>query len=77
MIGLGNVEKIEKAIDPVTQQRFSSTLAALMRSRNSEAHTHLKGVTRQINAPSFTLSQFQDVYHGLTSIDKALRQRNL
>lgn len=73
VIGLINVERIEMKMDPLTMNRFEATLGALKKSRDAEAHTHLKGITRVINAPSITLAQFGDVYDGLKFIEKLLR----
>ena len=74
VIGLMNVERLEGYLDPAVHARFVATLDALKKSRDSEAHTHLKGVTKTLNAPSLTLSHFEDVYKGLRAYDVALRR---
>lgn len=75
LLGIINVEKIEKRVDASKQLRFTATLDGLKKVRNSEAHTHIKGVTRSINAPSITLSQFPALYNGLLEFDAALRRK--
>ena len=54
-----------------------STLGTLKAARDAEAHTHIKGVTRRINAPSVTLCQFVAVYDGLVEVDSFLRRTGL
>lgn len=74
VIGISNVEKLEGRLDPSVHAKFVATLSTLKVSRDSEAHTHLKGATKVLNAPSVTLSQFEDVYKGLKAYDHVLRK---
>jgi hypothetical protein len=74
LIGLVEVEKLERRLDATKHARLKSTLGSLAGARNAEAHTHLKGVTRVINAPSVTIGHFSDVYDGLVEYDTALRR---
>lgn len=74
LLGIINVEKIEKRMDQGKLMRLTATLNGLREIRNTEAHTHIKGVTRSINAPSVTLSQFPALYDGLLEFRTALRQ---
>lgn len=73
LLGLINVEKLERRVDPVKRDRLKATLATLKSARDSEAHTHIKGVTRRINAPSVTLSQLPAVYDGLREYESVIR----
>lgn len=73
IIGLINVERLEKSVDHVKFNRLKSLLPNLKTARNAEAHTHIKGITRTINSPSITISQFPPVYEGLIEIDRVLR----
>ena len=73
LIGLVNVERLEEKMDPLIKTRLDSTHAALKGARDSEAHTHIKGVARVINAPSATFAQFQDVYAGLKEIESLVK----
>lgn len=73
VIGLINFERIEKKVDPITRTKFKSTLSSLKSIRDSEAHTHIKGVTRRINSPSITEKQFNDVYEGLREFDQVIK----
>ena len=73
LVGVINVERIEKKVDPIKRDLFKSTLSSLKTMRNAEAHTHLKATTRQINAPSVTLSQLPAVLDGLMEYDRVIR----
>jgi hypothetical protein len=73
LLGIIAVEKIERHVDPTIREQMVLSLAALKRQRDPEAHTHLKGTTRTINAPSVTITQFQPVYDGLMEFDRAIR----
>ena len=72
LLGLINVEKIEKSVDQRKHIQLKATLKALKTVRDSEAHTHIKGVTRSINAPSATLNQFPALYDGLMEYDRTI-----
>lgn len=74
LVGLIYVEKLERSVDPAKLARLQSTLAALKRVRDTEAHTHLIGATKRINAPSATYKQFTDVHDGLMEYDKQIRR---
>lgn len=74
LLGVINVERIEKSIDQSKRLKLMATLGALKTARNAEAHTHIKGVTRHINAPSVTLSQFPALYDGIVEFDATLRR---
>ena len=73
LVGLINVEKIEKTVDQHKQAKLKATLAALKIVRDSQAHTHTKGTTQRIDAPSVTLSQLPVLYDGLKEYDRTLR----
>jgi hypothetical protein len=74
LIGLIALEAIEKRIDQTKLQNFKSSLGNLRNYRDGEAHTHLKGVTRRLDAPSVTITNFQYVYEGLKCFEKELRK---
>jgi len=74
VVGLMNVERLEQRLDDTIHTRFVAALSTLRVARNSEAHTHLKGATKVLNAPSATTAQFVDVYNGLRAYDDALRK---
>jgi hypothetical protein len=77
LMGLVAVEKLERKVDPNIYVSMAATLAFLKTVRNAEAHTHLKGVTRILNAPSFTIGQFQPVYDGLVEFEQKIRRIKL
>lgn len=72
LLGIINVESIEKRLDQNKLAKFRATLDGLKKTRDPEAHTHIKGVTRSINAPSITLAQFPALYDGLLEFQKGL-----
>lgn len=75
LVGIISVENIESRVN---QSKFDSMKAALLSlksQRDVEAHTHLKGVARMINAPSVTIAQFQPLYDGLMEFDRVIRSR--
>jgi hypothetical protein len=74
LIGLVGVEKLEKQLDPAVHSKFVSTLVSLKTVQDTEAHTYVKGVTKNIDAPSVTLARFTDIYAGMTAIDQLLKR---
>jgi len=77
LIGIISLEKLERKVDGTKFQIMEATLETLKTYRNSEAHTHLKGITRRLNAPSMTISDFSKVYEGLKNIESTLKKMNL
>ncbi len=77
VVGLTGVERLEKKLDATKFQVLCSVLGTLKIARDVEAHTHIKGATRRINAPSATIAQFNQVYDGLKDIDEKLRKMKL
>jgi hypothetical protein len=73
LVGLAAVEKVEARVDSAKLSLMESALSTLKSQRNTEAHTHVKGTTRTINAPSVTMSQFVPLYEGLMEFDRVLR----
>ena len=73
LLGLIAVEKIEQQVNVGLRDAMTAALGTLKTQRNTEAHTHLKGSTRLINAPSVTITQFQPVYAGLDDFDRTIR----
>jgi len=77
VVGLAGVEKLEKRVDPVKLHMMKGALGSLKTSRDTEAHSHLKGVTRRLDAPSVTRARFFDVYDGLREVESTLRKLTL
>lgn len=77
LIGIINVERIERAIDANTRAQFEAALRNLKRMRDPEAHTHIKGVTRSIDAPSITMSQFPVLYAGLVAFQDSIKRARI
>ena len=74
LLGVINVEKIEKIVDQGKLMKLRAALDGLKKVRDPEAHKHIKGVTRHIDAPSLTRAQFPALYDGLREFHAALRQ---
>ncbi len=77
MLGMRDVERLERRVDGAKKVQMEAVLSALKVVRNQEAHTHVKGVTKLINAPSVTISHFTSVYEGLVEYDRVIRSRSL
>lgn len=73
LIGYINVIKLERILDGYRKDRLLSALNSLKTIRNSHAHTHLKGVTRQVDAPHIAMTYFKNVYPGLQDIENKLK----
>jgi hypothetical protein len=74
LVGLIGVERLEGRVDQAKHAVLKSSLGSLKVVRDSVAHTHLKGATRTLDAPSVALRHFQSVYEGLLDIDQTLRR---
>jgi hypothetical protein len=74
--GIAGVEELEKNLDTPVHSKLVAALNSLKTSRNAEAHTYLKGITRNVDAPSITSARFIDVYGGLVELDTKLQRLN-
>jgi hypothetical protein len=77
LMGLVAIEKLEKKVSPPLYAGMEAALSSLKVLRNAEAHTHLKGKTRTLNAPSVTIAQFQPIYDGLLEFEREIRRMRL
>ena len=75
VVGLRGVEIVERSMDDSALQVLRSTLGSLKNTRNEQAHTHLQGVTRRLDAPSVTIQKFDSVYEVLTNLETALKRK--
>ena len=73
VVGLITLEKVEKRVDQTKFHLMKTSLGHLKDPRNLQAHTHLKGTTRRLDAPSVTISKFNEVYEGLKNFETELR----
>jgi hypothetical protein len=73
VIGWRVVLELERKVDPAKFQNLKATLSTLNIYRNTEAHTHIRGITKRLDAPSVTKANFILVYDGLMDIDHKLR----
>ena len=74
VIGIILLEKLEMSFDIAKLSRMKGSLGILKTRRDQHAHTHIKGRTVHIDAPSVTARHFQNVYDGLTHIESLLHQ---
>lgn len=77
LVGLINVEKLESDLDENKFNIMRSTLGSLKQCRDLQAHTHIKGTTQRIDAPSLTQNRFQQIYEGLKDIESCARKMKL
>ncbi|KJR42991.1 endoribonuclease [Candidatus Magnetoovum chiemensis] len=77
LIGLITYDKLETSLDQNKLSRLKTGLGNLKTVRDELAHTFISGTTPMINAPSVTISQFDDIYEGLTDIEHKLGSINL
>jgi len=77
LVGLINVEKLEQQVNQPKYIQMTAALSFLKTLRDVEAHTHLKGTTRTLTAPSVIIGKFQPVYDGLMEFDQAMRRISL
>lgn len=77
LLGIITLMKLERKLHPVKFQLMEAALETLKTYRDSEAHTHLKGITKRLDAPSVTRNSFLMVYEGLKDIDVNLRSLKL
>lgn len=74
-IGEVNVHDIEATMDQLKRQQLESELNGLYQVRNSLAHTYVKGVTQNIDAPSRTLQRFQLTHAALKEFEQEVFRR--
>lgn len=73
-IGIISLEKLEKKLEQhLVITKLKSILNTLKNKRNDAAHTHLKGVTVNYDAPSLTISNFMQIYPLLKDIENGLK----
>jgi len=74
IIGIINVERLEKKLDKSKFIPLEANLRRLKKCRDNEAHTHIKNTTKSLDAPSATIRNFQIVYDGLKDIQYKLKK---
>ena len=73
-IGFITLVKIEKRINQRKLYRLQAALRTLKLLRDNEAHTHIKGTTLRLDAPSSTKTKFSDVYEGLKIFEDGIKR---
>jgi hypothetical protein len=75
VVGLVNVEDLERRYDPAKFDLMESSLDTLRQQRNREAHTYVSGVTPTVDAPSVIINtHFPRVYYGLKDIESCVHR---
>jgi len=74
IIGRKGLITFEKKVDLAKLQRLQATLSILKKARDNEAHTHIKGTTKRLDAPSVTKANYLLIYNGLIEIDEKLKK---
>lgn len=77
ILGIINLEKLERKFNPREFQLLDSNLETLKLCRDNEAHTHIKGVTSRLDSPSVTINRFKYIYSGLKDIEIKIRRSKL
>jgi len=76
VMGLVNVEKLEKEINQIQLQRMKSEFGHLKPDRNEYSHTHIKG-TPTIDSTTITKRRFQNIYVCLKDFERCIRMMRL
>lgn len=74
VLGIIAIERLESNFDQRKFTNMKSALTTLKRRRDEQAHTHIKGTTMTIDAPSVTIRHFQNVYDGLKHVESLVRR---
>jgi hypothetical protein len=74
LIGICNIELMEKDMNQQVKALFESTLKLLWPNRSSHAHTHIQGTNASFDAPSITIKRLDNIYGGLKEIEKQLKR---
>lgn len=78
ILGLWNIGKLEKRLDPAKFVRLTSALSDLKARRDSAAHTHIQvGTTQNFAGPSSIRNLLTNVCEGLADIEQVLVQMKL
>lgn len=77
LLGVIVTRKVEKKVDALKLDRLKSTLGSLKSTRDKMAHTHIRGTTPSIDAPSRTIANYKAVYDGLIEFQKVAREIRL
>ncbi|MBS1940244.1 MAG: hypothetical protein JST38_05150 [Bacteroidetes bacterium] len=73
LFGRTGVSEFESYNNPAKFEMLKSALSSLREARNAHAHTHLKGVTLTVMAPSLLQEYFVRVRDGLNEMELAFR----
>jgi len=71
-LGIITVEKVEKSVDQQKRAKLESELKNLATIRNSLAHTYVRGIQVQIDAPSVTMGRFSNLHEGLKDFETVI-----
>lgn len=74
VIGIINLEKLEKNLDQTKFDLMKSSLGTLKKFRDLHAHTYIRGSTQTVYAPSRMIGHFKNVYQGLKDFESCIRR---
>ena len=69
IVGLVNVERVERKLDPLKFELLKSSLGTLKTERDRAAHAHVEHVMTTLSAPSSMVVHLAHVYDGLKEIE--------
>jgi hypothetical protein len=72
LLGVIDLQQLEKTVDPVLSAKLRANLRSLTTSRNTLAHSYVKGTTMSIDAPSLTLARFSEICSGLREYESKI-----
>jgi len=74
IVGLVGVEKFDRKVNGIKIQKLMSSLDALKKHRDQEAHEYTKALAKPIDAPSVTKGRLVIIYEGLIEIERVLKK---
>lgn len=76
VMGLVNVETLERNIDQIQLQRMRTDFGHLKPDRNEYSHTHIKGTPR-IDSTAVTIGRFRNIYACLKDFERCIQKMRL
>lgn len=76
VMGIVNVERLERNIDQIQLQRMRTEFGHLKPDRNVHSHTHLKRMPR-IDSTAVTIGRFRNIYVCLKDFERCVRKMSL
>ncbi len=74
IVGLVGIEKYDRNVDEIKIQKLASSLDALKKHRDQEAHEYTKALAKPLDAPSVTIGRLAIIYEGLIEIERVMKK---